>query len=141
MRKVDQANGSGDARVGLVEEEQEASFGRRVSFKYGLNFEKIWQISLHKTVFILTLIQINLFKVAKCLSAVSHNHVESNKLSSLVVSSVVVNDGSNSACAARRLENNLSRPMRKARTKRPEGEISINVSLSFHHSKLDSPRA
>lgn len=27
------------------------------------------------------------------------------------------------------------------RTKCPEGEISINVSLSFHHSKLDSARA
>lgn len=75
-----------DARVELVEEEeQETSLGRRISFKYGLNFEKIWQISLHKTVFILTLIHIHLFKVAKCLSAVSHNHVDSNKPSSLVV--------------------------------------------------------
>ncbi len=31
--------------------------------------------------------------------------------------------------------------MGNERTEHPEGEISINVSLSFHHSKLDSTRA
>lgn len=75
------------------------------------------------------------------MSTVSHGHVESNELSSFFVSFIVVNDGSNTACIARRLENNLSRPMWNERTKCPEGEISINVSLSFHHSKLDSTRA
>lgn len=54
------------------------------------------------------------------------------------VSFIVGSDGSNPACTTGRLKNNLSRPMRNKRTKCPQGEISINVFLSFHRCKLDS---
>lgn len=54
------------------------------------------------------------------------------------VSFIVGCDGSNPACTTGRLKNNLSRATRNKRTKCPEGEISINVFLSFHRCKLDS---
>lgn len=63
---------------------------------------------------------------------------ERNQWAPSFVSFVVASDGSNPACTTGRLKNNLSRPMRNKRTKCPEGEISINVFLSFHRCKLDS---
>lgn len=62
---------------------------------------------------------------------------ERNQWAPSFVSFVVASDGSNPACTTGRLKNNLSRPMRNKRTKCPEGEISINVFLSFHRCKLD----